>query len=44
MKIVHINIWYSSGFGYTENMLPKALAEEGHEVHLINYEYPNLLV
>lgn len=35
MKIVHINIWYSSGFGYTENMLPKALAEEGHEVHLI---------
>lgn len=35
MKIAHINIWYSSGFGYTENMLPKALAKEGHEVHLI---------
>lgn len=35
MKIAHINIWYSPGFGYTENMLPKALAEEGHEVHLI---------
>ena len=35
MKIAHTNIWYSSGFGYTENMLPKALAKEGHEVHLI---------
>ena len=35
MVIAHINIWYSSGFGYTENMLPKALAKQGHEVHLI---------
>lgn len=35
MKIAHINIWYSSDFGYTENMLPKALARLGHEVHLI---------
>lgn len=35
MKIAHINIWYSSGFGYTENMLPKALAKQGHDVHLI---------
>lgn len=35
LTIVHLNIWYSSGFGYTENMLPKALAKQGHEVHLI---------
>lgn len=35
MRIAHINIWYSKGFGYTENMLPKALARLGHEVHLI---------
>lgn len=35
MKIVHINLSYSTGFGYTENMLPKALVKLGHEVHLI---------
>ncbi|MDB9721093.1 glycosyltransferase family 4 protein [Winogradskyella sp.] len=48
MKIVHINLSYSSGFGYTENMLLKALAKLGHEVHLITtntqiYWYENIM-
>jgi glycosyltransferase involved in cell wall biosynthesis len=35
MRIVHINLSYSSGFGYTENMLPKAFADFGNDVHII---------
>jgi len=47
MRIVCISPWYSEGMGYTENMLPKALAAQGHDVHLvtstaqINYYSPN---
>lgn len=47
MRIVCISPWYSEGMGYTENMLPKALASLGHEVHLvtstaqINYYSPH---
>jgi glycosyltransferase involved in cell wall biosynthesis len=35
MKIVFVSNWYSENMGYIENCLPKALADLGHEVHLI---------
>src|SRR5687768_1444482 len=35
MKIVLVSNWYSENMGYSENILPKALAHLGHEVHLI---------
>lgn len=35
LKIAIISDWYSEGMGYAENFLPKALASQGHDVHLI---------
>lgn len=35
MKILVVSEWYSESMGYAENLLPKALAALGHEVHLI---------
>ncbi|MDZ7879983.1 MAG: glycosyltransferase family 4 protein [Saprospiraceae bacterium] len=35
MKIVVISRWYSEKMGYIENCLPRALAELGHEVHVV---------
>ncbi len=35
MLIVLISEWFSEKMGYAENFLPKALADLGHEVHLI---------
>jgi glycosyltransferase involved in cell wall biosynthesis len=35
LKIAIISDWYSEKMGYAENLLPKALASLGHEVHLI---------
>lgn len=35
MKIVIISQWFSENMGYTENLLPKALARLGPEVHLV---------
>jgi glycosyltransferase involved in cell wall biosynthesis len=35
MKIALISIWFSEKTGYAENLLPKALAQLGHDVHLI---------
>ncbi len=35
LKIVIISDWFTEEMGYGENMLPKAMANFGHEVHLI---------
>lgn len=35
MRIAVVTTFYSEGMGYTENCLPKALAELGHEVDVI---------
>jgi len=35
MKIAFVHRWHTEGMGYTDNMLPKAMAKLGHEVHLI---------
>lgn len=35
MKIAVVTTFYSEGMGYTENCLPKALVELGHEVDVI---------
>ncbi len=35
MRIALINDWFSEKMGYTENCLPKALAKQGHDVHMI---------
>ena len=35
MKIVLLTQWFSEKMGYSDNFLPKALAQLGHEVHLI---------
>ena len=35
MKIVFVSSWHSEKMGYSDNMLPKAIAHLGHEVHLI---------
>jgi glycosyltransferase involved in cell wall biosynthesis len=35
MRIVLVSEWFSEKMGYAENFLPKALADLGHEVHLI---------
>jgi glycosyltransferase involved in cell wall biosynthesis len=35
MRIAVVSIFYSEGMGYTENCLPKALAAQGHDVHLV---------
>ena len=36
MKIALLTNWYSENMGYSENVLPKALAQLGHEVHVIS--------
>lgn len=36
MKIVIITQWFSERMGYAENLLPKALAKQGVEVHVIS--------
>ena len=35
MRIAVVTTCYSEGMGYTENCLPKALAELGHDVHVL---------
>ncbi len=35
MKIAFVSNYFSEGMGYTENMLPKALAHLGHDVHVV---------
>jgi len=35
MRIVLISNWFSENVGYAENFLPRALADKGHEVHLV---------
>jgi glycosyltransferase involved in cell wall biosynthesis len=35
MKIVVITSWFSEKMGYSENFFPKALAQLGHDVHVI---------
>ena len=35
MKIVFVSRWYSEKMGYIENCLPRALAELGHEIHVV---------
>jgi glycosyltransferase involved in cell wall biosynthesis len=43
MKIAIVNHWHTEGMGYSDNLLPKALAKLGHEVHVVvgnaNYYY-----
>src|ERR1035437_6253062 len=39
MKIAIISAVYSSGMGYSENCLSKALAKLGHEVHVVTSKY-----
>jgi glycosyltransferase involved in cell wall biosynthesis len=39
LKIVIVSGFYSTGMGYTENCLPKFLAKQGHDVHLLTSEY-----
>lgn len=47
MKIVLIVDWHSEKMGYSDNCIPKFLADAGHEVHLISsnaqcyYDSPN---
>jgi len=36
MKIVILSSWFSERMGYIENCLPKALAQLGHEVHVVS--------
>lgn len=36
MKIALVTNWYSENMGYSENILPKALAHLGHDVHVIS--------
>lgn len=35
MRIVYLCGWYAEQMGYSENKLPKALAELGHDVHVV---------
>jgi glycosyltransferase involved in cell wall biosynthesis len=35
MKIAIVHYWHTEGMGYSDNLLPKALAKLGHEVHVI---------
>ena len=35
MKIVIVADWFSENMGYAENCLPKALAELGHDIHVV---------
>ena len=35
MKIVFISDWFAEDMGYSENLLPQAMARLGHEVHLV---------
>jgi glycosyltransferase involved in cell wall biosynthesis len=39
MKIAVVSTFYSEGMGYTENCLPKALANLGHDVHVVTSTY-----
>lgn len=45
MKIAIITWWYAENMGYSENCLPAALADLGHEVHVISSDlqpdFPN---
>lgn len=45
MKIAIISWWFASKMGYSENLLPAALARLGHEVHVISSDlqpdFPN---
>ena len=35
MRIVFLSFWYSENMGYISNLLPKAFAALGHEVHVV---------
>lgn len=35
MKIVVLTSWFSENMGYIENLLPKAFAKLGHDVHVV---------
>ncbi len=35
MRIAVISQWFTDGLGYSENLLPAALARVGHEVHVV---------
>lgn len=35
MKIIFVSSWFSAKMGYIENQLPAAVAQLGHEVHLV---------
>jgi glycosyltransferase involved in cell wall biosynthesis len=39
LRIAIVSAFYSRGMGYMENCLPRALAQLGHEVHLIASTY-----
>jgi glycosyltransferase involved in cell wall biosynthesis len=36
MRIVILSSWFSERMGYIENCLPKALAQMGHDVHVVS--------
>jgi glycosyltransferase involved in cell wall biosynthesis len=38
MRIAFMNYWFSEGMGYSENLLPAAIARLGHDAHLITSE------
>lgn len=35
MRVAVVSMWFSEGLGYTENCLPRALARQGVEVHVV---------
>ena len=35
MRIMIVTDWFSPGMGYIENTLPKAMAELGHDIHVV---------
>src|SRR5215471_8022408 len=45
MKVVVVSDWISEAMGYSENVLPKALAKAGVEVHVVTSDlqpyFPN---
>jgi glycosyltransferase involved in cell wall biosynthesis len=36
MRIVLLSDWFSEGMGYAENLLPKAMAALGHDIHVVS--------